>query len=207
MLIIGRAFQGTAAGGCIQLVNITISDLFSMRKRSLYLGWLEFVWAVAGGAGPVVGGVFTELVSWRWNFWLNLPISGTTFFLLLIFLDVHNPKTSVAEGFKAIDWFGSLSILGLVLMLLLGLNFGGAIFPWDSPTVICLIVFGALMSVFFVFSEKRLARYPLMPLGLFHEPSNIGSLVVCFCQGMVFIGGEYYLPLFFQSVRQMSPLH
>ncbi|KAJ9647851.1 hypothetical protein H2199_001627 [Coniosporium tulheliwenetii] len=207
MLIIGRAFQGTAAGGLIQLVNITISDLFSMRSRSLYLGLVEFVWAVAGGGGPVVGGAFTELVSWRWNFWINLPICGTTFLLLLIFLDVHNPRTGAIEGLKAIDWFGILCVLSFVLMLLLGLNFGGAIFPWNSPTVICLIVFGCFMSVLFIFSEKKLARYPLMPLALFRERSNVGSLVVAFCQGMVFIGGEYYLPLFFQSVRQMSPLH
>ncbi|EON61438.1 hypothetical protein W97_00653 [Coniosporium apollinis CBS 100218] len=207
MLIIGRAFQGTAAGGLIQLVNITISDLFSMRSRSLYLGLVEFVWAVAGGGGPVVGGAFTELVSWRWNFWINLPICGTTFLLLLIFLDVHNPRTGAIEGLKAIDWFGILCVLSFVLMLLLGLNFGGAIFPWNSPTVICLIVFGCFMSVLFIFSEKKLARYPLMPLALFRERSNVGSLIVAFCQGMVFIGGEYYLPLFFQSVRQMSPLH
>jgi hypothetical protein len=68
---------------------------------------------------------------------VNLPISGTTFLLLLIFLDVHNPKTAVLKGLKAVDWFGSLSILGMTLMLLLGLEFGGATFPvsfsmWQS---------------------------------------------------------------------------
>jgi MFS family permease len=111
------------------------------------------------------------------------------------------------DGFKAIDWFGSLSILALTLMLLLGLEFGGATFPWNSPQVICLIVFGSLMSLFFVFSEKRLARYPLMPLELFKHRSNVACLLVCFCHGMVFIAGEYYLPLYFQSVHEASPLH
>ena len=66
MLVAGRAIQGTAGGGLILLVNITISDLFSVRNRSLYLGLLEFVWAFAAGVGPILGGVFTELVSWRW---------------------------------------------------------------------------------------------------------------------------------------------
>lgn len=130
MLIIGRSLQGTAGGGMIQLVMITISDLFSIRfrskmleqqlqiltnsrHRSLYFGLLEVVWAVAGGVGPVLGGVLTQRLSWRWAFWVNLPISGTTFLLLLIFLDVHNPKTAVVEGFKAVDWFGSLSILAV----------------------------------------------------------------------------------------------
>ena len=143
------------------------------------------MWALAGGVGPILGGVLSELVSWRWIFWINLPISGTAFVLLLVFLDVHNPRTQVLEGVKAIDWFGSLSILGFTLMLLLGLDFGGATFPWSSPTVICLIVFGCVMSVFFVYSEKRLASYPLMPLALFHKRSNIAALLVTFLHGFV----------------------
>lgn len=105
--------------------------------------------------------------------------------LLLIFLDVHNPRTSMIDGVKAIDWFGSLSILGLTLMLLLGLQFGGATFPWKSPQVICLVIFGALMSGFFIFSEKHLARYPLMPLALFNDRSNVASLLLCFGHGIV----------------------
>lgn len=70
-------------------------------------------------------------------------------------------------------------------MLLLGLDFGGVIFPWDSPKVICLIVFGSLMSVFFILSEKKLARYPLMPLGIFSGRSNIACLLVDYCHGFV----------------------
>ncbi|KAE9376670.1 putative MFS transporter [Stipitochalara longipes BDJ] len=206
VLIIGRTFQGVACGGLIPLIMITISDLFSIRARSLYIGIMELVWVVAGGVGPVLGGVFTERVSWRWNFWINLPISGTTFILLFIYLDVHNPKTPVLDGLKAIDWFGSLSIIGLVLMVLLGLEFGGASVPWNSPRVICLIVFGALMSIAFIYSEKRLAKYPLMPLKLFANKSNAASLLVTLWHGMIYIGGEYYLPLYFQSVKGSSPL-
>ena len=69
MLIAARALQGTAGGGLIQLVNITISDLFSMRRRTLFFGILEVTWTVAGGLGPILGGAFTELASWRWCFW------------------------------------------------------------------------------------------------------------------------------------------
>ncbi|KAL8993488.1 MAG: hypothetical protein Q9169_006307 [Polycauliona sp. 2 TL-2023] len=206
VLIIGRAFQGTAGGGLIQLVNIIISDMFSMRKRSLYLGLCEFIWALAGGIGPILGGVLTQLVSWRWIFWVNLPCSALAFLLIVLFLDVHNPKTRLMDGFKAIDWFGSFSIIGLTVMLLLGLNFGGTTFPWDSPKVICLIVFGCSMSVLFVFSEKRLARYPLIPMGLLKDRSCVMSLLVNFVHGFVFIAGEYYLPLYFQAVEEASPI-
>lgn len=184
VLIAGRALQGTAGGGLVQLVYITISDLFSMRSRTMYLGLLQLMWAIAGGVGPIVGGALTEYISWRWVFWINLPVAGTTF-LLLMFLQVHNPKTAFMDGIKAVDWFGSLTLLGLMSMLLLGLNYGGATFPWNSSTVICLLVFGVVMSVFFVFSEKKLARHPLMPLGIFRSRSNVGTLVVGFMHDFV----------------------
>lgn len=206
MLIAARALQGTAGGGLFQLVSITISDLFSLRRRALYVGLLGMMWVLAGSAGPLIGGAFTQFVNWRWCFWINLPVSGVAFILLLLFLDVHNPRTKLGEGVMAVDWFGTLSILAVTLLLLLGLDFGGATFPWDSPKVICLIVFGTLMIGFFVFSEKRLAKYPLMPLGVFGNWSNNAAFLVAFAHSMVSIGIEYYLPLYFQSVKQASPL-
>lgn len=206
MLIAGRALQGAGSGGLTQVVTITISDLFSVRKRSLYLGFVGFVWALAGSAGPLIGGAFTQFASWRWCFWINLPISGITFILLLVFLDVHNPRTKLAEGAKAVDWVGTFSILAITLLLLVGLDLGGAIFPWNSPKVICLLVFGTLLIGFFVFAEQRIAKYPLMPLDVFKDWSNNATFLVAFSHAMVLIGLEYYLPLFFQSVHQASPL-
>ncbi|CAG7928163.1 unnamed protein product [Penicillium olsonii] len=205
-LIIGRSFQGVAGGGLLQLVTIIISDLFSVRHRSLYLGLMEVMWAFAGGVGPLLGGAFSQYVTWRWTFWINLPISGITFVLLFFFLDVHNPKTKMMDGFRAIDWFGSASVLGLTLMLLLGLDFGGGTFAWKSPQVICLIIFGALCSFLFIYSEKKLAKYPLMPMDIFARFSNVATLLVTFAHGFVFIAGEYYMPMYLQSVQGSSPM-
>ena len=206
MLIAARALQGTAGGGLMQMVTITISDLFSLRSRALHLGLLGGIWAVAGSSGPLIGGVLTQMVSWRWCFWIDLPVCGITIVLLLLFLDVHNPRTKLGEGLMAIDWFGVLSILAVTLLLLLGLDFGGTTFPWDSPRVICLIVFGTLTIGFFVFCEKRLAKYPLMPLSVFMDRSNNAVILVGVANSMVSISAEYYLPLYFQSVKQASPL-
>ncbi|EXJ71558.1 uncharacterized protein A1O5_05366 [Cladophialophora psammophila CBS 110553] len=206
MLIASRSVQGVSGGGLASLINIVISDLFSMRSRPLFLGLLHVTWAVAGGLGPVLGGAFTQLLSWRWIFWINLPISGAAFCLLLLFLDVHNPKTKLAEGVKAIDWAGSLSIVCIMVMMLLGLNFGGTAYPWDSPKVICLVVVGALMVAVFLFSEGRLTRYPIMPLGLFRHKSNAACLAIGFAQHFVINCAEYYLPLYFQSAKEASPL-
>ncbi|KAE8355430.1 major facilitator superfamily domain-containing protein [Aspergillus coremiiformis] len=206
MLITGRALQGIAGGGLLQLVMIVVSDLFSVRRRSLYMGILEFMWAISGGLGPILGGVFSEYVSWRWSFWINLPICALAFVLLFFCLDVHNPQTKVTDGLKAIDWLGSLSILGFTLMVLLGLNFGGEAFAWNSPQVICLLVFGSLFSIVFFYGEKRIARYPLMPLRVLKSRSNIAVSLVTLFHGAVFIACEYWLPLYFQSAKQASPM-
>ena len=206
MLIAARALQGTAGGGVLQLVLITISDMFSMRERTLYIGGLEAIWAVAGGVGPLLGGAFTQLVTWRWCFWINLPVSGAAFILLAFYLDVHNPRTRFRQGLAALDWLGTFSVLAVTILLLLGLDFGGTVFPWSSAKVICLIVFGTVMIGAFTFTEKRLAKYPLVPLSMFKSMSNAAIILVSFSQGMVYIAMEYYLPLYFQSVKGASPL-
>ncbi|KAF3899482.1 MFS general substrate transporter [Trichophyton interdigitale] len=205
MLIAGRALQGMTCGGITPLVMITISDIFSMRQRALYLGFLQAIWAVAGGVGPVLGGALTQYISWRWIFWINLPVAGTSFILLLLFLDVHNPRTPFMEGIKAVDWFGSIAIIGALSMPLLGLNFGGELFPWNSPRVICLIVSGCAMLGIFVFSQARLSKYPLMPLKLFQRKSNVACVVIGFTQLFGVQAAEFYLPLFFQSIWEASP--
>ncbi len=91
-------------------------------------------------------------------------------------------------------------------MLLLGLEFGGVTYPWNSAKVICLIVFGIFVAGLFVLNEWKFARYPVMPLRLFKHRSNIAALGVCFCHGYVFIAGTYYLPLYFQAVLGSTPL-
>lgn len=184
MLIVGRAIQGAGGGGLICMVSVAISDLFSVRERSLWLGFCEGVWALSGAVGPLLGGAFAEKASWRWCFWCNLPIAGTAFILIFFFLNVHNPKTPVYEGIKAIDWFGCISIVGIVVMLLLGLDLGGAVYPWGSAKVICLLVFGALMILVFIYSERKLAKYPVIPLSLFGS-KNVATLIVTFFHGLV----------------------
>lgn len=124
-------------------------------------------------------------------FWIILPISGTSFFLLFFFLDVHNPRTPFIQGLKAVDWYGSASMLGITIMLLLGLNFGGSAFAWKSPTVIGLIVSSSLMLLTFIFVEKRLAKCPLMPLRLFKDRSNVASLAFGFFHD--FVGPPPYI--------------
>lgn len=151
----------------------------------MFLGLLEIVWILAAAVGPILGGSLTEALSWRWIFWINLPISGVAFITLFLCLNLHDPKTPVAAGLKCIDWFGSITIVGLSLMLLLGLNFGGVVFAWSSSQVICLLVFGFVLVPIFIYGEKRLAKIPLMPLSIFWQASNAAAFMVTFCHGAV----------------------
>ncbi|KAA8622971.1 ProP Permeases of the major facilitator superfamily [Pyrenophora tritici-repentis] len=185
-LIIGRAFQGTAGGGLILLVHVCISDLFSLRQRSLLMGFMEGIWALA--------------------VYINLPISGIAALLILLFLDIKHEHTSFVDGMKALDWFGIFTFLGFTLMILFGLDFGGVLFPWDSAKVIALLVVGFVMIFAFIYSEAKLAKYPLMPMSLFKRRTNVAAFSVVFFHGFVFISGEYYMPLYFQAVLEASPL-
>lgn len=150
------------------------------------------VWSIASTAGPLLGGVFSQTISWRYCFWINLPVTGIAFLLLIFCLDVHSPNTRLLDGLKALDWAGTFCLLGFVVLLLLGLEFGGEIFPWNSTQVICLITVGAVMAVFFVISEKWLAKYPIFPPRLVHQRSNIASIFIGFAHSFVCV---FLLPL------------
>ncbi|CAJ2499934.1 Uu.00g027870.m01.CDS01 [Anthostomella pinea] len=206
MLIAGRAIQGAGGGGIVVLTNICVGDLVSVRQRGQYYGIFGVVWAIASAIGPILGGVFTSKVTWRWCFYVNLPISGAGFVILVFVLKLHNPRTSVRQGLAAIDWLGSALVIGATLMFLFGLEFGGVSYPWASATVICLIVFGIVTFVLFILVEKYVAKYPVIPLRLFQDKRNMAVFGICLSHGAVFISGSYYLPLYFQAVIGASSL-
>ncbi|OJD32242.1 mfs transporter [Diplodia corticola] len=206
-LIAGRALQGVGGGGLMQMVYITIADMFSLRRRNLFIGLTELIWAVAAGVGPVLGGALAQHASWRWIFWLNLPVSGAAFGLALLYLDVHDPRTPILRGLHAVDWWGGTAMLGLTTLLLVGLTLGGdAASAWSSAKVICLLVFGTLLAGAFLVSEHKLAgAHPIVPLRLFAIPGLPAALAAGAAQAFVAIGAEYYLPLYLQSARLASP--
>ncbi|KAK5320121.1 hypothetical protein LTR93_007178 [Exophiala xenobiotica] len=206
LLIGGRVIQGIGGGGLVILVNICIADLFSMRDRPKYYGIIGMVWAIASGVGPVIGGVFTEKVSWRWCFYINLPLDGVSLVLLTFFLKLETPRTPFWAGIKSIDWVGVLAIVGGVVMFLFGMESGGTEHPWSSAYTLCLIIFGVFTIVLFFINEWKFAKYPVIPLRLFNDKSNLASLGVCFIHGFVFIASSYYLPIYFQTVLGASPI-
>jgi hypothetical protein len=135
-----------------------------------------------------------------------VPIGAVVFFVLLFFLKLPLPNTPVLAGLKAIDWTGGTLIVGAVLMILLGLEFGDVTFPWSSATVICLIVFGAVVIGIFIVNEWKFAMNPVIPLRLFSKRSSVAAYVVFACNFYVLIGLSFYLPLYSQSVLGVNAL-
>ncbi|WEW59953.1 hypothetical protein PRK78_005435 [Emydomyces testavorans] len=206
MFLAGRALQGVGGGGILILCQICVSDLFSTRERPVYYAMFGAVWAIAGALGPVIGGALTQNVTWRWCFYVNLPVGGISFFILLFWLHIESPKTPLIAGLQAIDWLGTLTIIGGTIMLLFGLEFGGIKYPWNSATTICLIVFGIIVLGLFWLVERKIAKYPIMPTALFESWSNVFILGVNWSQSTNFIAGAYYLPIYFQTVLSVGPI-
>ena len=205
MLIAARAVQGMGGGGLITLVEISVGDMFSQRERGLFYGIYGAVWAVSTAIGPIIGGALTEYASWRWCFWFNLPFDALSLVITILFLHIHNPKTPLIKGLKAIDWLGSALVVGATLMFLIGLESGGTTHPWNSPFVICLIVFGVV--TYGVFALWQLfARYPVIPRRLFATVSRACTYAVVFCHGAGFIAPVFFLPLYFQAALGATPL-
>ncbi|KAF2267203.1 MFS general substrate transporter [Lojkania enalia] len=207
MLVAGRAVQGLGGGGVVVLVHVCVADLFSLRDRSFYLGIVGAVWAVASALGPVLGGIFAQKLTWRWCFYVNLPITSISTIILYFTLHLASPRTPLLRGLLSIDWPGTLTILAATLLLLIGLQFGGES-TFAKPLVLAFIIAGGLLYALFPLTqwlEERKGGSPIMPLRIFSDISNLSALGVCACDALVFNSVAYFLPLYFQLVLSATP--
>jgi EmrB/QacA subfamily drug resistance transporter len=208
MLVAGRTVQGLGGGGVNCLVYVCVSDLFAIRDRSFYLGIVGAVWAVASALGPVLGGIFAEDLSWRWCFYINLPIVSFSIVLLYFTLHLHNPRTPFLAGMYRIDWLGTFTILAATILFLVGLQTGGTR-SWSEPMVIVLLVLGGLAYLLFPVTqwyEDTRGGSPIMPLRIFRDRSNLSALAVCAFDALIFNSIAYFVPLYFQIVAAKGPL-
>ncbi|KAJ2777846.1 hypothetical protein H4R18_004943 [Coemansia javaensis] len=195
VIIFGRALQGIGGAGLIGLVFIVISDITSEEERPAYMGVLGAVWSIASVVGPVLGGVFSDKVSWRWAFLINLPVAGTVLVVVLLFMRLPIPRGSLWDKLKRIDLLGSLVLIGAVVMLLLALTWGGKTFPWGSARIVCLLVFGVALLAIFALIEWKVALGPTVPMHLFRV-RNVWLSVV----GQFFIGAGMFVPMFYVPI-------
>ncbi|ORY91384.1 major facilitator superfamily domain-containing protein [Syncephalastrum racemosum] len=209
MLIVCRAIQGIGGAGIFSMVFVIISDLVPLAKRGIYQALLNAVFALASVFGPLIGGCFTEYVTWRWNFYINLPIGGIALVVLVFFMKLPNDKQhrgSLADKLRRIDYLGNICVLGAAVLLLVALNLGGQAYPWSSAAVIAPLVFSGVLACCLVLVETKVAKEPLFPPRLFRIRTVVSVLVASVFFGMTFNATVFYLPYYFQIVRGDTPM-
>src|SRR4051795_9974181 len=199
-LIAFRAVQGLGAGA-VQPISMTIvGDLYSLEERAKVQGYIASVWAVSAVVGPTLGGVFSEYVSWRWIFFVNIPLC-----LLAGAMIARRFTERVERGRPRIDYAGAALLTAGLTLLVLGLLEGGQAWAWWSMPSIAVLAGGAAMLGVFVLVERRAAD-PVVPLALLRVRLIVTTSLVAVCVGAVLLGLTSYVPTYVQVALGTGPL-
>jgi EmrB/QacA subfamily drug resistance transporter len=198
-LIIFRAVQGLGGGGLMVTTQAVVADVVPPRARGRYQGIFGAAFGFASIAGPLVGGYFTTHWTWRWIFYINLPVG----IIALVVLAATLPAQS-SYARHAIDYVGAAVLALALASVVLVTDLGGAVYSWSSPLMIGLIVTAVAGLIAFVVVERR-AREPILPLPLFRTRDVWVTSVVGLIVGFALIGSVTYLPVFLQIVKGLSP--
>jgi EmrB/QacA subfamily drug resistance transporter len=197
-LIVFRGLQGLAAGVVTGLTFTVIGDIFPPAERGKYQGLFSGVWGLASVFGPTLGGWITDSLSWRWVFYVNLPVGIAAVTVLFFAFPDFRP-----EGVRrAIDWLGVTTLTASLVPLLLALTWVTD-YSWTSPRIIGLLAFAVVMLGAFIYAESRAAE-PIIPLSLFKSRIVAVSSFSLFMTGMGMFGGILFIPLFMQAVIGVS---
>jgi EmrB/QacA subfamily drug resistance transporter len=194
-----RALQGLGGGGLMVLSMAIVGDIVPPRERGRYQGLFGAVFGATSVLGPLLGGLFTQHLSWRWVFYVNLPVGVVA--LAVIATALRIPRRSAHH---VIDYLGTLLIASVATCLVLVASLGGTTWAWGSAQIIGLAVLGVLLAVAFVAVERRAAE-PVLPPKLFGIRTFTLAAVISFIVGFAMFGAMTYLPTFLQVVHGISP--
>ncbi len=201
-LILFRGLQGIGGGAMMVNSFAVIGDVFPPAERGKYQGMIGAVFGLSSVAGPLLGGWITDHTTWRWVFYVNIPVGV---FALLV-LSSALPKIKALHQDRTIDWLGAFFIVTTLIPLLLSLVWAGSLYAWSSWQIIGLLVFAAVSIIVFVQVEKK-ARNPIIALTLFQNKTFVVAALSMFLTAMAMFGGIIYIPLFSQGVIGGSATH
>lgn len=210
VLITGRAIQGIGSGGINMLVELVVSDLVPLRDRGNYMAIILIIYLAGTALGPFLGGYIVKSSSWRWIFWLTIPIGVAAMVLLFLFLHVKVPaKETTRQRLQRIDYIGNLVIIGATVAILYALTYGGTLMAWSDARVITPLAVGVLGLASLVpvefWIEKHLLADPVVPARLFSSRTGIIVGVNTFINSMLLYWAMFFLPVYFQAVKQFTP--
>ena len=200
VLIVARAAQGVAAGGLMTLAMAAVGDLVSPRERGRYQGYIAAVFAVATVVGPLVGGAIVQHASWRWVFYVNLPLGLTALALLKRYL----PAPEGDGDTRSLDLTGAVLLAGATSAVMLACIWGGNRYAWGSPTILGLIGAAALLGGG-LFARERRAADPIVPIGLLRTPAVAVASVALFLTTAALFAITVFVPLFLQTTTGATP--
>ncbi|KAJ5238343.1 hypothetical protein N7468_002962 [Penicillium chermesinum] len=205
-MLVGRSLQGSGGGGIIALSEVIVTDLVPLRLRGKYFGILSAMWSLGSVSGPILGGGFAEKVSWRWIFYINFPFIGIGVIFVFFFLNLRRMPGSLVEKLRRIDYIGTFLFISSMASLLIPLTWGGISYPWNSWHTIVPLVVGAAGLVLFGFYEYRFARDPIVPPMIFNNRTATVSFIGSALQGFILWCSLYYMPLYFEAVKEYNPV-
>ncbi|KAI1302783.1 major facilitator superfamily domain-containing protein [Xylaria venustula] len=202
MIIAGRVIQGIGGSGVSVLCETIICDLVPLRERGSYMAIVFGMVSLGAALGPLFGGLLVSYSTWRWAFYLALPIGGVALVMLFLFLHVNYDKSrSLATKLSSLDWLGNIVFIGASSSVLIALSWAGGEYQWSSYEVLVPLIIGIVALIGFVALEAtRFVVNPMVPLHLFASPVTSIVFLLTFLHGVVTIWALYFLPVYFQGV-------
>ena len=198
-LLLARFAQGIGAGGLGVLSMAVLADVVPARQLGRWMGYQGVMFAVSSVAGPLVGGLFVDHLSWRWAFFVNLPVGLVS--AVIVVSRLPSTRRRIAH---AIDWAGSALLVAALSCVVLVATLGGETLPWGSPAVVTLAVSVPVLTYAFI-RRELVAPEPVLPLRLLRDRVIRTSIGVNVTSGALIWGGIFFVPLFVQKVRGASP--